>query len=290
VPARALPAPGHPSRTLAALLVVALAASAARAQPRRLPPLPAPSPPAAELPVPAVPLPFANGESLVYELSWLGIVGGTAELRVDPPADHEGVLAYRITSRARSNEFFSKIYTVDDLVESVVAAQPFRALRYEKHLREGGKQREELVRFDPVRNVAEEKGRTVATPPFVLDALSALYFVRTMDLAVGNSLQVPVHANGRNYALTVDVLSRERVRTPFGERMAWKVEPHQQYEGVFAKKGRLWVWISDDPTRLPLLMKSSLSIGSIAARLVEYRVSSGVAVGAAPSASPRPGN
>jgi hypothetical protein len=253
------------------------------AQPRALPHAIA-EPPAAAAP------PFANGETLVYELSWLGIVGGTAELRVDPPFDHDGTLAYRITSHARSNDFFSKIYTVDDRVESVVGAQPFRALRYEKHLREGGRQREELVRFDPVRNVAESKGRTVSTPPLVLDALSALYWVRTMDLAVGNSLQLPVHANGRNFALTVDVLARERLRTPFGERMAWKLEPHQQYEGVFAKKGRLWVWISDDTARLPLLMKSSLSIGSIAARLVEYRLSSGVAASGAPSPPPRPGN
>jgi hypothetical protein len=66
------------------------------------------------------------------------------------------------------------------------------------------------------------------------------------------------------------VLAREKLRTAFGERMAWKLEPHQQYEGVFAKKGRLWVWISDDAGRLPLLMKSTLTIGSIAARLVEY--------------------
>jgi hypothetical protein len=242
---------------------------------------------------------FAGGESLVYELSWLGIVGGTAELRVDAPFEHEGTLAYRFSSRARSNAFFSKIYTVDDRIESLVDARTFRTLRFEKHLLEGGKRREELVRFDPLRNVAEEDGVAMPTPPEVLDALSALYFVRTLDLAVGKTLQVPVHADGRNYDLSVDVLARERLRTPFGDRMAWKVEPHQQYEGVFAKKGRLWVWISDDAGRLPLLMRSSLTIGSIAARLVEYRVSNALppAVAspaptpAAPLPSPsRPGN
>ena len=215
-------------------------------------------------------MPFANGESLVFQLSWLGIVGGTAELRVEPPAEHEGTLAYRITSRARSNDFFSKIYPVDDQIESLVEARSFRSLRYEKHLSEGGKRREELVRFDPVRNVASEKGTETPTPAQVLDALAALYWVRGAELVVGKSLQVPVHANRRNYQLTIDVLAREKLRTAFGERMAWKLEPRQQYEGVFAKKGRLWVWLSDDAGRLPLLMKSTLTIGSIAARLVEY--------------------
>lgn len=217
-------------------------------------------------------MPFANGESLVFELSWLGIVGGTAELKVEAPAEHDGTLAYRITSHARSNQFFTKIYPVDDQIESLVEARRFRSLKYEKHLNEGGKHREELVRFDPVRNVAVERGNEVATPAEVLDALAALYWVRGMDLAMGKSVQVPVHASGKNYQLTVDVLGREKLHTAFGDRMAWKLEPHQQYEGVFAKKGRLWVWISDDPGRLPLLMKSTLTIGSIAARLVEYSI------------------
>ena len=233
-------------------------------------------------------LPFARGESLVYELSWLGIVGGTAELRVDPPARHDGTLAYRITSRARSNDFFSRIYRVDDRAEAIVEARRFRSLRFEKHLDEGGKRRHELVRFDPLRNVAEGDGTVVATSALVLDALSALYRVRAMELAVGKSLQLPVHADGRNYELQVDVLARERLRTPFGERMAWKVEPRQQYQGVFQQRGRLWVWISDDAGRLPLLMKSSLPIGAIAARLVEYRVSVGGEGAGEPAPTPGP--
>jgi hypothetical protein len=212
----------------------------------------------------------------VFEVSWLGIVAGTAEMTVVPPLPAESPAVYRLTSTARSNPFMSRIFPVDDRIESVVEAAPFRSLRYSKRLREGNKARDEEILFDPLRQVATSEGREVGTPAQVLDALSALYYLRTLPLEPGTSLQLPVHSGGRNYELQVDVLARERIPTAFGERVAFKVEPRSSalaaegYEGVFDQGGRLWVWIADDPGRLPLLMRSSLPIGNIVARLVEY--------------------
>lgn len=215
--------------------------------------------------------PFAAGEQLVFEVSWLGIVAGTLEMTVEPPRPSDAPPAYRITSTARSNPFFTRIFPVDDRIESVAAATPFRSLRFSKRLREGSKAIDEEILFDPARNVALFEGQEVATPERVQDSLSALYYLRTLPLEPGNSLQVPVHSGGRNYDLLVDVLARERIETPFGRRVAIKVEPHRGYEGVFDRRGRLWVWLADEPSRLPLLMRSELPIGAIVARLVEYQ-------------------
>ena len=129
-----------------------------------------------------------------------------------------------------------------------------------------------MIDFDRQNNVASYRGTTIPTPEEVQDTLSAFYFVRTLDLEPGTSHDLAVNSGGKNYRLRVDVLAREKIHTPFGERNAIKIEPHQQYEGLFQQKGRLWIWLSDDGNRLPLLMKSSLAIGSIVARLVEYRI------------------
>lgn len=221
-------------------------------------------------PAGAEPPPFAAGEQLVYEVSWLGIVAGTARMVVEPPLPEAVPPALRLHSTARSNPFFTRIFAVDDRIESLVEVSPFRSLRFTKRLREGTKTRDEEIVFDPTRNVAISRGRETATPPQVQDALSALYFLRMQPLEPGKSLQLPVHSGGRNYDLQVDVLARERIQTPFGERVAFKVEPHQRYEGVFDQRGRLFVWIADDAGRVPLLMRSELAIGAIVARLVEY--------------------
>ena len=231
-------------------------------------------------------VPFAAGEQLVYEISWLGIVAGTAEMTVEPPSPDQAPPAYRITSTARSNPFFTRIFPVDDRIESVVEAAPFRSLRFDKRLSEGSKRREEEIVFDHARGVALSEGREVATPEHVQDALSAFYYLRTLPLEPGRSLHLPVHAGGRNYALQVDVLARERIDTPFGPRVAFKVEPHQDYQGVFDQRGRLFVWIADDAGRLPLMMRSELAIGAIVARLVEYQWSGGSLVRGRPTATP----
>jgi hypothetical protein len=275
VPPRAHSSSGRRRGAVAAAIALTLAAGAA----------PAAAQGAEE--VDGSPHPFAVGEQLLYEVSWLGIVAGTAKLVVEAPLPTDTPPAYRINSRARSNQFFSRIFAVDDQVESVVEASPFRSLRFTKRLREGTRQRDEEIVFDPVRQVATTAGQEVATPPMVQDALSALYHLRTQPLAVGNSLKLPVHSGGRNYDLQVDVLARERIRTPFGERLAFKVEPHQGYEGVFDKRGRLFVWIGDDAGRLPLLMRTELPIGAIVARLVEYEWAPPVPAAAEPPAAPR---
>jgi hypothetical protein len=222
-------------------------------------------------PVAAAPLPFAAGEQLVYEVTWLGIVAGKAEMVVEPPVAGERPPAYRLVTTATSNEFMSRIFPVDDRMESLVEVARFRTLSFRKRLREGVKVHDEEVTFDAVRNVAVSDGREVPTPPEVQDALSAFYWMRTLPLEPGKSLQVPVHSGGRSYTLQVDVIARERIRTPFGERVAFKVEPHHEQRGVFDQRGRLLVWIADDAGRLPLLMKTSLPIGNIVVRLVEYR-------------------
>ncbi|HVS02257.1 MAG TPA: DUF3108 domain-containing protein [Thermoanaerobaculia bacterium] len=228
------------------------------------------------------PAPFAGGEELRFELSWLGIVAGTATMRVEPPTSFAGTPAYRLSTRAVSTPFFSRIFPVDDRLVSWIDARRFRSLRFEKHLREGRKRSHELVDFDPAQELARFEGRAVPTPPDVLDTLSAFYFVRTLRLEPGTSERLDVHAGGKNYGLRVDVLSRERIATPFGDRAALKIEPHQEYEGVFAQRGRVWIWLSDDANRLPLLLRSSLPIGAITARLVDYRVTPTPGVAAPP--------
>jgi hypothetical protein len=50
------------------------------------------------------------------------------------------------------------------------------------------------------------------------------------------------------------------------------VEPILRGPGVFTQKGRLTVWLTDDARRMPVLMKSKVVIGHVAAVLKSYKV------------------
>jgi len=178
---------------------------------------------------------------------------------------------YRIVSDARTNDFFSKFYQVRDRYESFMDTTELYSLHYEKHVREGKFKRDEAVEFDQEAHIATYKDKTVPIPPRAQDVLSALYYVRTLPLEPGQDIALANHTDGKNYPLVVKVHGRERVKVDAGEFDCLVVEPILRGPGVFTQKGRLTVWLTDDDVRMPVLMKSKVVIGYVAAVLKSYQ-------------------
>ncbi|HKJ89286.1 MAG TPA: DUF3108 domain-containing protein, partial [Gammaproteobacteria bacterium] len=61
---------------------------------------------------------------------------------------------------------------------------------------------------------------------------------------------------------------RERIDTVLGkDTPTVKVRPRLKTDGVFSRKGKLWVWFTDDERHIPVRMRSKIAIGSVTARL-----------------------
>jgi hypothetical protein len=215
---------------------------------------------------------FAAGEKLVFSVQYGLITAGEATLEVRNIAHVGGRPCYRIVSDARTNDFFSKFYAVRDRYESFMDTTELYSLRYEKHLREGKFKRDETVEFDQTAHRATYKDKVVPIPPRVQDVLSALYYVRALPLEVGQSVSIANHTDGKNYPLLVKVLGRERVKTEAGEFDCLVVEPILRGPGIFTQKGRMTVWLTDDARRMPVLVKSKVVIGHVAAVLKAYQL------------------
>ena len=69
--------------------------------------------------------------------------------------------------------------------------------------------------------------------------------------------------------MEVQTLGREKVKTPAGEFATIKVRTFPKYEGVFMSKGEIFVWLTDDSRKVPVLMKSTISIGAIISTLTK---------------------
>jgi hypothetical protein len=260
---------------------------------------------AASAPAPDTGRVFREGERLVYDVTWMGIKAGQATLEVRGVVPVDGQSAYHLVTTAQSAPFISAFYRVDDRTESYLGVNPPRALRFEKHLREGhyrhssftvydhdGKVvRYRYLDFSPVpkgiSNLEEAekygtyKKEEYALAPSALDELSVLYYVRGLPLVEGHTVQAKVFASRKNWDLEVRVLGRETLDTVLGQRDTLMVEPLLKFEGIFQQKGRVIVWLTNDADRIPVLMKSEIKIGSFVSTLVRREV--GVAL-----ASPQP--
>ena len=63
------------------------------------------------------------------------------------------------------------------------------------------------------------------------------------------------------------VHGREKVESVLGEVPCIKVEPVLDGDGIFNSKGRIFIWLTDDERRIPVLMECEIALGSIKAKL-----------------------
>ena len=228
-------------------------------------------PPSGET-LPAVGQPFRAGEYLKFSVQYGIIHAGSAYLEVPRVENVNGHPALVLQARAESNGFFSSFYKVRNKIESYWDRDGHFSWRYTENRREGGFRAQDDISFDYDRMEARYKdGRSFPIPPHVQDALSAFYFSRTQPLPLGGSIVFDYHASHRSLPLEVKVLGREKIETPAGTFNCVAIEPLLKAGGIFKKKGQLVIWITDDERRMPVLMKSKVTIGSISVVLQEYR-------------------
>lgn len=215
---------------------------------------------------------FGIGEKLTFDIGYGFINAGYANLEVKDLIEYNERPCYLIVSTANSNKFFSTFYKVEDRVESVVDALGIYSWYFEKNLSEGTYRATRSCTFDQENHKAIYGNDTVDVARFVQDALSSLYFARTQDLKVGESIFIDNFTDGKSYPLEVRVVKKETVTVKAGKFDCILVEPLLMTSGIFKHEGRLKVWLTDDKLKMPVLMKSKVLVGSISAELTEYQL------------------
>jgi len=223
------------------------------------------------LPLPAMALNIP--EKLVYELSWSGITAGTATQEI---AEDQGVV--RILSTARSSAWISVFFPVDDRIEGTLAkaAPPLLGLplTFRLKISEGKHKRDREITFDHAQRKAhyvDHLGKDTAELDIssdTYDTYSSFFYVRTLPLEVGKSVFVNILDNKQLWNVEVQVLKKERISTDLGEFDTILIKPLIKSEGIFQRKGEVYIWLTDDEKRVPIRMRTKVTIGSITATLV----------------------
>lgn len=216
-------------------------------------------------------------EKLEYEVHWGLLNVGAAHLTSTDAAKVRGRPAYHIVSEAISNNFIDAFHKVRDRNESWMDVETLASFGYLKKQREGGFFRDEWVLFDwglkkffaNITNKSGEVSRKEGPiPDMVHDVLSSMYYIRCQNLEVGKEYSVAVNTK-QTWLLTVKVLKKEKVKTVFGKKECFLVEPFLQ-EGLFIQKGKkLQIWMTADERKIPVKMKAEVIIGHISADLVK---------------------
>jgi hypothetical protein len=219
-------------------------------------------------------IPFSMSERLRYRGYWMGIPVGWAELSVSYEEDEEGRPILHFKSRAWSSGIFSRIYPVEDQVDSYFDLDNLRPLRYRIKQSEGKHRNDKRIDFDHISGKAtysknQEEPRTFDVTPGIQDPLSSLYYLRLQEMEVGKQVKVQSFVRRQDAVIDVDVLRISVIETGFGILDTYLVSPSSQYEGIFKKSGRIKVWLSADELKIPIRIESRVPVGAIMGVLKE---------------------
>lgn len=221
---------------------------------------------------------FSIPERLQYDLTWTGIKTGEATLEARQHGQY-----IQLISTAESAKWVSLLYTVEDTVTSTLRRGGQRKSegafigvphRYRITLQEGKYRRDKEILFDypagkitHINHLRKEVQEFPVKGP-VFDPLSSFYYLRNLPLVVGKSVSIDLFDNKKIYALEVQVLRKETVKTPAGTFPSLVVKPLMKSEGIFHRKGDILIWLSDDERRIPVQVKTRVVLGSVKAVLV----------------------
>lgn len=223
--------------------------------------------------------PFEPGEELVYAAEFSRALlrnVDVAEFRfsarrqeVLPVKTEDAVdsppYLLKLTGEVFSKGFFSKLFNLRfrESMESIVEPASFSVQKTKRIDEQGKRMRvsEAVYANGKVSWVERDPNNPSSAPRIgaanftgqVQDVLSAIYFLRTQPLVVGNTLQLTISDSGRVYKVPVRVLEKKRMKTAVGRVDAIRVDPELFGPGgMMDRKGHISIWYTADNRRIPV--------------------------------------
>jgi len=256
------------SSTIRAAVVVAFLLGSAGAERR------AAAGPESRVVPPASQYRFPNGEKLQYTAEWRLWRAGVATLQIERAGGVQ-----QITATANATGIVAVLFPVADRFVSRFSPTTFCSVAYTKHAEEGFQKRETVIRFDRARRVAvvEErdlldntvKRREHEIPGCSTDALSGIYYLRTLPLKPESTYRFPLNYGDKTITVSARVEGREVVKTEVGPFDAVRVAISTDDEEL-RNRGKFWIWYTDDDLHTPVQMRSRLYWGTLTLRLSQW--------------------
>ena len=213
---------------------------------------------------------FTVGESLFFDVSWMGIPVGTGSLEIREKVRVRGRNAFHVVAVAQTNEFLSKIYPIHDEVHSFIDDEKFYSLEFQKNLKEGHYRADERISYDHeakkafYESLRNKSKKEISIPVGIHDFISAFFWFRLQPLEVGKSFHTLVNSEAENWDLEIRVLEFVTKELK-GERVipTVRVEPRTRLKGMLYDRGRAWVYFSVDSQRLPVWIALQTPFGPV---------------------------
>lgn len=237
------------------------------------------------LPAQPVELPFKAGEKLTYKAAYnwhfVWVEAGKAEFLVDSlKYDERG--AYHFKSFGRTLSSYDWFFKVRDNFESVADAETLMPYWFKRNTSEGGYKATEKYNFDYLNKqiiTQVENSNKPLTKSFipldvgVMDVQTAVYYARSLDFSrmkTDEKIPFSLMFDGLVYDIFGRYLGIEQVENFDGVNYRCHKFSVLLVEGTIFSGGEdLFVWVTDDRNKIPILVEAKILVGAVKAYFVK---------------------
>jgi hypothetical protein len=212
-------------------------------------------------------------EILSYSVEWRLITAGKARMEWNGgPPSRPG---WQVKLSLESTGLVSKLFKVEDTYAASLN-QSLCIVSSQLIAREGSRQRDTRITFDYdgrkasylerdlVKN-ATLSSQEMDLPSCTHDVAGGLYYLRTLSLEPGHSVQAAVSDGKKAVEAKIEAQQREEIKVPDGTYKTIRYEIFLFDNVLYRRSGHLYVWLSDDARRLPVQIRARMAftVGTI---------------------------
>ncbi len=234
---------------------------------------------------------FKAGEQLTYKLyynwNFIWLAAGEVIFKVDDLGDR-----YKFSARGRTYSSYEWFFKADDYFESIVDKTTLKPISFKRTIKENKYRHYEKVEFpygiapsDPRYNQiktwtgsSEETAKESIHPlkACTRDILTMIYAVRVQNLDQyknGSTMPINVFLEKKDYNLKLVYYGKKEDKKVYkqGKYKTHLLSPETIAGTVFKENDRMNIWASTDQNRVPILIESPVSVGSVKAVLVDHK-------------------
>jgi len=226
---------------------------------------------------------FGTGEKIVYKVfyNWNFVWLSAGEVTFDVTETEN---EYRIAATGRTYSSYEWFFKVRDYYFTYIDKETLLPHTFIRDVQEGGYTIYDKVKFDQdLANGTSLRGKTKEVAELksfefencMHDMLSLIYKMRNIDydeLAEGNAIKTKMFLDMETYNLDIRMKGKEPKKWVKGQGYfnTFKISPELIAGEVFDEDAQMNIWVSDDDNRIPLIIESPVSVGSVKVVLKEY--------------------
>lgn len=228
----------------------------------------------AEQPAQQTPFKFPFPEQLSYRIEWRFVTAGNVTVQLA----RANAANWQLNMNVESAGLVTRLYKVEDKYK-VVTDQKFCGVKSDLDAEEGKRHRLTSLSFDLpgkkveyddhdlLKNTSDK--RWLDVPPCTREIAGALASLRLMDVSPGKSATLPITDGKKVVYGKIEAQARENVDIDGKNYQAIRYEAFLFDNVLYKRKGRLFIWLTDDAARVPVQLRFQLGfpIGTVTVEL-----------------------